>query len=175
MNENGTFGTGGWGIVIFLIILFWAFTGGGFGFGGFGRAAAYEAVHDGGCRCNAVTNCQAQLQEVKDTMQTQYLIEQTGHATQDSVGAAANLIGTKIDYYGYQNLRDQLEQARQKNLMLEARVYSDAQFNAVNARLNDIANNMLVKPNVTGIGAVCPNAGILNGLGVQSFNSCCNS
>lgn len=40
-------------------------------------------------------------------------------------------IGTKIDFYEYQNLRDQLAQERTKNVVLENRVYSDAKFNAL--------------------------------------------
>lgn len=39
--------------------------------------------------------------------------------------------GTKIDFYEYQNLRDQLAQERTKNVVLENRVYSDAKFNAL--------------------------------------------
>ena len=45
--------------------------------------------------------------------------------------ALANALGTKIDFYEYQNLRDQLAQERTKNVVLENRVYSDAKFNAL--------------------------------------------
>lgn len=40
-------------------------------------------------------------------------------------------VGTKIDFYEYQNLRDQLAQERTKNVVLENRVYSDAKFNTL--------------------------------------------
>ena len=35
-------------------------------------------------------------------------------------------------------------------------------------QISTISCNMLKKPDVTGIGAVCPNAGIINGLGIES-------
>lgn len=37
----------------------------------------------------------------------------------------------QIDFYEYQNLRDQLAQERTKNVVLENRVYSDAKFNTL--------------------------------------------
>ena len=48
------------------------------------------------------------------------------------------------------------------------------QFHALEKQIAEISCNMLVKPNVTGVGAVCPNAGILNGLGISnSLSNCC--
>lgn len=48
-----------------------------------------------------------------------------------------------------------------------------AQYQSLMAQMNDIKANMLVKPQVTGVGAVCPNAGIINGLGIgSSLNGC---
>lgn len=47
-----------------------------------------------------------------------------------------------------------------------------AQFNALATQVAAIQANMLVKPNVTGVGAVCPNAGIINGLGIGSSLGC---
>lgn len=49
-----------------------------------------------------------------------------------------------------------------------------AQFHALEKQIAEIGCNMLVKPNVTGVGAVCPNAGIINGLGISnSFSNGC--
>ena len=48
------------------------------------------------------------------------------------------------------------------------------QFHALEKQIAEISCNMLVKPNVTGVGAVCPNAGIINGLGISnSLSNCC--
>lgn len=59
------------------------------------------------------------------------MIENTAKQTQEQAMALANALGTKIDFYEYQNLRDQLAQERTKNVVLENRVYSDAKFNAL--------------------------------------------
>ena len=40
------------------------------------------------------------------------------------------------------------------------------QFNILQSEIAAIRCNMLTKPQVTGVGAVCPNAGIINGLGL---------
>ena len=47
------------------------------------------------------------------------------------------------------------------------------QFHALEKQIAEISCNMLVKPNVTGVGAVCPNAGIINGLGISNSLNCC--
>lgn len=124
--------------------------------------------------CNAVSNCQVEKQGIIDSARTQYLIETTARQTQEQTMTGLSALGTKIDFYEYQNLRDQLAQERTKNVVLENRVYSDAKFNAVEAQLASISCRMLPKPDVTGIGAVCPNAGIINGLGINSQNGGCN-
>ena len=113
-------------------------------------------------------------QGIIDSARTQYLIETTARQTQEQTMTGLSALGTKIDFYEYQNLRDQLAQERTKNVVLENRVYSDAKFNAVEAQLASISCRMLPKPDVTGIGAVCPNAGIINGLGINSLNGGCN-
>lgn len=47
-------------------------------------------------------------QQIIDTARTQYMIENTAKQTQEQAMALANALGTKIDFYEYQNLRDQL-------------------------------------------------------------------
>lgn len=47
-----------------------------------------------------------------------------------------------------------------------------AQINALEKQIAHIGCNMLVKPNITGIGAVCPNSGIINGLGITGGMNC---
>lgn len=175
MDDKGSGSFNTWGIAIFLIILFAAFLGGGrWGGGNNGAAAAMPMPMY--CGCNGGFG-QAEKQEIIDSARTQYMIENTARQTQEQNIAGFSALGTKIDFYEYQNLRDQLAQERTKNVVLENRVYSDAKFSAVDAQLASIACRMMPKPDVTGVGCVSPNAGIINGLGITSLNNgcgCCN-
>lgn len=82
----------------------------------------------------------------------------------------ANTTQTKIDFYAYQDLRDRLSEEQRKVLTLENQLFVKDQLAPVNAQLASIQCHMLKRPDVTGIGAVCPNAGIINGLGINSLN-----
>ena len=106
MNE--TMSGMGWFPILFVIIVIWAIFGGGFGFNQ-GRG------WNEGNHCSRVSNCEVEKQEIIDSARTQYMIENTAHNTQD-------YLGTKIDFYEFQNLRDQLAQERGKNMMLENRI-----------------------------------------------------
>ena len=66
----------------------------------------------------------------------------------------------------FQELRDRLSDAQRENLTLSNQLFVKDQIAPITAQLTSIQNNMLVRPNVTGVGAVCPNAGIINGLGL---------
>lgn len=168
MDEKGYSGFNTWGIAIFLIILFAAFLGRG-SWGGANPTQVAMPMNG----CNAVSNCQVEKQEIIDSARTQFLIENTARQTQEQTMSGFAALGTKIDFYEYQNLRDQLAQERTKNVVLENRVYSDAKFGVVEAQLASIACKMMPKPDVTGVGVVSPNAGILNGLGINSLNNGC--
>lgn len=97
------------------------------------------------------------------------------------------MLATKIDFYAYQGLRDKLNKAEMNNFYLQNKLdtqESNAQLNArltadnneLNRRLDSISCEMLKRPNITGVGAVCPNAGVINGLGFNGFNNgCCGS
>ncbi|WP_444314120.1 hypothetical protein [Megamonas funiformis] len=119
MGENTNTGMSGWGLIIFLILLF-MFMGGGFGnfFGNRGN-------------CCGATPCEVEKQEIIDSARTQYLIEQTARQTQEMTNAGISALGNKIDYYQIQGLRDKLAEANNKNLQLENRIYSDNKFNAL--------------------------------------------
>lgn len=141
----------GWVGVLFVILVIWAIFGGGFG-GGWNRGC-----NDGGC--NRVSNCEVEKQGIIDSAKTQYLIETSSRQTQE-------YLGSKIDFYEYQSLRDQLSAERNKNMMLENRIYSDGQFNALSRqleqcccanerRLDAIECSMLKRPNLFGIASTC--------------------
>lgn len=101
-----------WGFIILIFLFFMIFGGWGNGglFGGRGGECA---------GCSVVSNCQVEKQQIIDTARTQYMIENTAKQTQEQAMALANALGTKIDFYEYQNLRDQLAQERTKNVVLE--------------------------------------------------------
>lgn len=89
---------------------------------------------------------QVEKQGIIDSARTQFLITDTARQTQESATAQFNALGNKIDFYEYQNLRDQLAQERSKNIVLENRVYSDAKFNALEAQLAELSNSVAKKP-----------------------------
>ena len=89
----------GWaGLLLFFVviwILFGSMAGNGLGWG--------NRNNWGGC--DRVSNCEVEKQGIIDSAKTQYLIETTGRQTQE-------YLGNKIDFYEYQNLRDQLAAER---------------------------------------------------------------
>ena len=77
-----------------------------------------------------------------------------------------------MDYYAYQDLRDKVSERDRTIAQLQNEIFVKDQIAPVTAQLADIRCNMLVRPNVTGVGVACPSAAILNGLGVNSLNGC---
>jgi hypothetical protein len=162
--DDHTSGIGLFGYIILFVIIVWVFGcmfngGGGFGFGGCGNRNAwggYETLKE---------VFEGQKANIAQTATTQYLIEQQANATRD-------YLGTKIDFYEYQKLRDALREKDNKILQLENRVYNDAQFNSLSNQISSIRCNMLTKPEISGVGVACPSAAILNGLGVNSISNC---
>ena len=64
LEENGNAGTS-WGLIIFFLILFWFFTGGGFG-GFAGRCGMLDdvgLVHQNDCNTSTITNAIHDLQD----------------------------------------------------------------------------------------------------------------
>lgn len=142
----------GWIGVLFVILVVWLLFGGGLG-GGCGNGWGNRNG------CDRVSNCEVERQGIIDAAKTQYMIENTARNTQE-------YLGTKIDFYEYQNLRDALSAERNKNMVLENRIYSDAQFTALSRqlescccgferRLDGIECRMLTKPNLFGIASTC--------------------
>lgn len=177
-KENYSWGGIGFLALFFLIIIaFWGRGGNGFGFGcGNGTPFGYDNGPIGYGFQNFRATCDAEKSEIVNTARTQYLTEQQAAATRELISATANATQTKIDYYGYQDLRDKLAESQRENMMLQNQLFVKDQLAPITAQLSSIQCNMLRRPEVTGIGAVCPNAGILNGLGVNSLNGCnsCN-
>lgn len=162
---------GGYGLIIFLVLLFFVFNGGfggGFGFNrgfGFNSYPTEWAVNGWG-----PSNCDIQKQELINTATTQFKVVDSARQTQEAAQAQFTALGNKIDFYEYQNLRDQLAQERTKNVVLENRVYSDGKFNDIEAKLAAISCAMVKQPPVYGaVGIQCSNVWPT---GCGSSNSC---
>lgn len=150
MRQGGLFGNGfGWG-------------GNGYGFPGFGWGGV---AGDFGFQ-NYRATCDAEKTEMMNFSDIQHQIATTSAATQASIYADGNATRNLITQQEIQGLRDRLDDAHRENLVLSNQLFVKDQLAPITAQLNSIQNNMLVRPNVTGVGAVCPNAGIINGLGI---------
>lgn len=150
MRQGGLFGNGfGWG-------------GNGYGFPGFGWGGV---AGDFGFQ-NYRATCDAEKTEMMNFSDIQHQIATTSAATQASIYADGNATRNLITQQEIQSLRDRLDDAHRENLVLSNQLFVKDQLAPITAQLNSIQNNMLVRPNVTGVGAVCPNAGIINGLGI---------
>lgn len=172
-----TGGIGLFGYIILFVIIVWVF-GGAFGGGAFG---GWNRGFNGPCGPDAFgfedykAICEAQKEGIKQTATTQFLIEQQSAANRELVSAQTNAITAKIDYYGYQNERDKNADLSRQVMELKNQLFVKDQLAPLMAQVADIRCNMLVRPNVTGVGVACPSAAILNGLGVNSVNHCCSS
>lgn len=180
--DKETYSWGGIGfLAIFFLILIAVFMRGGNGFGwgnpinngyglpygdGIGLGASSYGFQ------NYKATVDAEKAEIINTARTQYLTEQQASQTRELVQSTANTTQAKIDFYAYQGLRDELNKSHMKIAELTNQLFVKDQLAPITASIADIRCNMLVRPNITGVGAVCPNAGILNGLGINSFNSC---
>lgn len=154
MEEKST----NWGFLILIFLFFIVFFGNGCGNGiGLGR---------NNCGCNNfgwgynpgfgyTSNCEVEKQEIIDSAQTRYLIEQTSRNTQELTQAGLNALGTKIDFYEYQNLRDQLANERAKNQELQLMAYIESKDCNINRRLDAIQCQMLKQPPIWGQSFVC--------------------
>lgn len=171
-----TKGIGLFGYIILFVIIVWvfggAFGGNGFGWGNRACAGSVECGYGGLGFQNYKAICDAEKANITQTATTQFLIEQQSAANRELIAAQTNAINTKIDYYGYQNERDKNADLSRENMELRNQLFMKDQLAPITATLASIQCNMLRRPDVTGIGVSCPSAAILNGLGVNSLNSC---
>lgn len=172
MNEE-KWGLGG---IVVLLLIVWVFFGNGFGrfgnngCGGWGDGCV-NGVNNFGFQ-NFKATCDAEKREIINTATTQYLTEQQSAQTRELINATANATQTKIDFYAYQDMRDKLGETQRALMEANNKLFVKDQLAPITAQLTSIQCQMLRRPDVTGIGAVCPNAAIINGLGVNSLNGC---
>lgn len=176
--EETTMGYNGWGIVIFLIILFAVFWGGFGNRGTYGMPFNYDGVGYGVGNGFGFQNykaiCDAEKAEIINTARTQFLVEQQGAANRELIAAQTNAINTKIDYYGYQNERDKNSELQRENMELRNKLFVKDQLAPITAQLSSIQCNMLKRPDVYGLGTSC-NTIFTPGLNLSGLNKeCCN-
>lgn len=175
--DDKTYSMGGIGFLAILFILIFAVIGrGGFGnFGGWGGGCnnGYDGCTGYGFQ-NYKATVDAEKAEIINTARTQYITEQQSAQTRELVQSTANTTQAKIDFYAYQDLRDKLSESQRENMMLQNKLFVKEQLAPVTAQLSSIECKMLRRPDVTGIGAVCPNSAIINGLGLNNLGCGCN-
>ena len=170
-----------WGWVIFIVLILWFFVGGSaFGRRGYG----YD---EGGC--NVVSNCQVERQGLITAAETNYRIIEENQKSTNTISSqlraqwdaaqGEKIFDLKINNLAQQNAFNLA--LMEKNATIERMTLANSlnqRFNQIDAMLATLDCQMLKRPNITGIGAVCPNAGIINGLGLTNINNgcggCCN-
>lgn len=180
MNEMQDNTFCGWGWIIFIILILWFFIGNRNGFGNFG-------VANSNCSgCNGLSNCEVERQTIINTANTQYLIEQRTREIQDNINANINakytadqaekLFDCKMNALAQQNAFNlQLMQKDNTIERLQLMASFNNKFDTLSNQIQSLNCSMLKKPEISGIGAVCPSAGIINGLGINSLNPCCSN
>ena len=182
MNEIMTNGTEfSWGWIIFLILILWFFVGGN-GFGGFGGFGGYNrgagaflagdalgTLQGANLVTHGASNCEVERRSLVTAAETNFRIIDQAQQTRNAVEASAATTNAKIDFYAYQDLRDKLAESQRENMMLQNKLYSDAKFNSIESQLASISCRMAKQPEIYATSAVCPNAAVINGLGVNSL------
>ena len=179
--EETRSGISSWGLVIVIFLLF-VFMRQGFGFGN-GWGNGFGPGFNGGWNPfgnlagdfgfqNYRATCDAEKTEMMNFSDIQHQIATTSAATQASIYADGNATRAMITQQEIQSLRDRLDDAHRENLVLSNQLFVKDQLSPITAQLNAIQSTMLTKPNLSGVSAVCPSAGVINGLGVNSLGGC---
>lgn len=146
----------GWIGVLFIILVIWAIFGGGFGWNN----------RQMDCGCTRVSNCEVEKQEIIDSAQTRYLIEQQGAATRAAQQAGFEAVMAQNTRIYEQGLQKDLFDAKMRIQQLEGNAFVKEQTDALakqyaecccnfNRRLDAIECSMLKKPQLNGIAATC--------------------
>lgn len=161
-----------WGWVIFIVLILWFFVGGS----AFGNRW-------GGCGYETTPNCDVERRGLITAAETNYRIIDENQKSTAAIMAQSRAQydaqqGEKIFDLKINNVMQQNAfnlALLEKNQTIERMTLANSlneRFNQIDATLAGINCRMLPKPDITGIGAVCPNAGIINGLGINSLNGC---
>lgn len=163
------------GLVILLVLLFLFMRQGGlFGNGfGWGNGYGFPVINGDGYPQfgfqNYCKTCESEKTELMNFADIQHQIATTSAATQASIYADGNATRSLITQQEIQSLRDRLDDAHRENLVLGNQLFVKDQLAPITAQLTAIQNNMLVKPSLAGVSAVCPSSAVINGLGINSL------
>lgn len=178
-EEMNTMGMN-WGIVIFFLILFFIFAGGGNWFNRGNNQPNGADLMTMLQRQNDANT--AELYKVMRNSQ-----DATLAAVQNSTNQLAQQSRLQYDAQQGEKLFDLKLKALADQQSYEAKLAAkdatiermtlaqqmSAQMAVMEKQIANISCNMLTKPQITGVGAVCPNAGVINGLGIGSgINGC---
>lgn len=192
-EEMNTMGMN-WGIVIFFLILFFIFAGGGNWFNRGNsqpNGADLMTMLQSEGAMGRVKNFDLQRQSDANTAELYKVMRNSQDATLAAVQNSTNQLAqqSRLQYDAQQGeklfdlklkaLADQQSYEAKlaaKDATIERMTLAQqmsAQMAVMEKQIANISCNMLTKPQVTGVGAVCPNAGIINGLGIGSgINGC---
>lgn len=192
-EEMNTMGMN-WGIVIFFLILFFIFAGGGNWFNRGNsqpNSADLMTMLQSEGAMGRVKNFDLQRQSDANTAELYKVMRNSQDATLAAVQNSTNQLAqqSRLQYDAQQGeklfdlklkaLADQQSYEAKlaaKDATIERMTLAQqmsAQMAVMEKQIANITCNMLTKPQVTGVGAVCPNAGIINGLGIGSgINGC---
>ena len=192
-EEMNTMGMN-WGIVIFFLILFFIFAGGGNWFNRGNsqpNSADLMTMLQSEGAMGRVKNFDLQRQNDANTAELYKVMRNSQDATLAAVQSCTNQLAqqSRLQYDAQQGeklfdlklkaLADQQSYEAKlaaKDATIERMTLAQqmsAQMAVMEKQIANISCNMLTKPQVTGVGAVCPNAGIINGLGIGSgINGC---
>lgn len=193
-EEMNTMGMN-WGIVIFFLILFFIFAGGGNWFNRGNsqpNGADFMAMLQSEGAMGRVKNFDLQRQNDANTAELYKVMRNSQDATLAAVQNSTNQLaqqsrlqydtqqGEKLFDLKLKALADQQSYEAKlaaKDATIERMTLAQqmsAQMAVMEKQIANISCNMLTKPQITGVGAVCPNAGIINGLDIGSgINGCC--
>ena len=192
-EEMNTMGMN-WGIVIFFLILFFIFAGGGNWFNRGNsqpNGADLMTMLQSEGAMGRVKNFDLQRQSDANTAELYKVMRNSQDATLAAVQNSTNQLAqqSRLQYDAQQGeklfdlklkaLADQQSYEAKlaaKDATIERMTLAQqmsAQMAVMEKQIANITCNMLTKPQITGVGAVCPNAGIINGLGIGSgINGC---
>lgn len=192
-EEMNTMGMN-WGIVIFFLILFFIFAGGGNWFNRGNsqpNGADLMTMLQSEGAMGRVKNFDLQRQSDANTAELYKVMRNSQDATLAAVQNSTNQLAqqSRLQYDAQQGeklfdlklkaLADQQSYEAKlaaKDATIERMTLAQqmsAQMAVMEKQIANIGCNMLTKPQITGVGAVCPNAGIINGLGIGSgINGC---
>lgn len=192
-EEMNTMGMN-WGIVIFFLILFFIFAGGGNWFNRGNsqpNGADLMTMLQSEGAMGRVKNFDLQRQSDANTAELYKVMRNSQDATLAAVQNGTNQLAqqSRLQYDAQQGeklfdlklkaLADQQSYEAKlaaKDATIERMTLAQqmsAQMAVMEKQIANIGCNMLTKPQITGVGAVCPNAGVINGLGIgSSINGC---